>query len=386
MEKVISFLEEQINESLIQVVLSNSRNKENISKMKLHPVIIKGEAGFQIERYVGTKVLHENVGKEAAVQAILEALDRDFKQLELDSANCRGTALIGKRGTVSLKIKKKNAPDANKTIPEHNRRKDYILPEGIPVPFLIDLGVQTKDGKIIHAKYDKFRQINRFLEFVRDVLPALPKDRTVSILDFGCGKSYLTFALYYYLKILNHYDIDVVGLDLKEDVIASCNQLKEKYGYHNLTFLKGDIREYDEKEQVDMVVTLHACDTATDYALYKAITWNAKVILSVPCCQHELNKQINSRLLQPVLKYGLLKERLSALFTDGIRANLLEQAGYETQILEFIDMEHTPKNILIRAIRKNGFQKRKKDELEELIRELQGELTLEKLLKDKEGF
>ncbi len=386
MEKVISFLEEQINESLIQVVLSNSRNKENISKMKLHPVIIKGEEGFQIERYIGTKVLHENVGKEAAVQAILEALNRDFKQLELDSANCRGTVLIGKRGTVSLKIKKKNAPDDNKRIPEHNRRKDYILPEGIPVPFLIDLGVQAKDGKIIHARYDKFRQINRFLEFVRDVLPALPKDRTVSILDFGCGKSYLTFALYYYLKILNHYDIDVVGLDLKEDVIASCNQLKEKYGYHNLTFLKGDIREYDEKEQVDMVVTLHACDTATDYALYKAITWNAKVILSVPCCQHELNKQINSRLLQPVLKYGLLKERLSALFTDGIRANMLEQAGYETQILEFIDMEHTPKNILIRAIRKNGFQKRKKEELKELIRELQGELTLEKLLKDKEGF
>lgn len=285
-----------------------------------------------------------------------------------------------------MKIKKKNTPDDNKMIPEHNRRKHYILPEGLPVPFLIDLGVQTKDGKIIHAKYDKFRQINRFLEFVRDVLPALPKDRKVSILDFGCGKSYLTFALYYYLKILNHYDIDVVGLDLKEDVIDSCNQLKEKYGYHNLTFLKGDIREYDEKEQVDMVVTLHACDTATDYALYKAITWNAKVILSVPCCQHELNKQINSRLLQPVLKYGILKERMSALFTDGIRANLLEQAGYETQILEFIDMEHTPKNILIRAIRKNGFQKRKKDELEELIRELHGELTLEKLLKGKEGF
>ena len=295
--------------------------------------------------------------------------------------------LWGEGGVIlSLKRKKKNSPDGNKIMPEHNRRKDYILPEGTPVPFLIDLGVQTKDGKIIHAKYDKFRQINRFLEFVRDVLPALPKDRKVSILDFGCGKSYLTFALYYYLKILNRYDIDVVGLDLKEDVIDSCNQLKEKYGYHNLTFLKGDIREYDEKEQVDMVVTLHACDTATDYALYKAITWNAKVILSVPCCQHELNKQIDSRLLQPVLKYGILKERMSALFTDGIRANLLEQAGYETQLLEFIDMEHTPKNILIRAIRKNGFQKRKKDELEELIKDLQGELTLEKLLKGKEGF
>ena len=249
----------------------------------------------------------------------------------------------------------------------------------------MDLGVQTKEGKIIHAKYDKFKQINRFLEFVQDILPALPQDRKISILDFGCGKSYLTFALYYYLKILNHYQVDVVGLDLKEDVIDNCNRLKEKYGYDDLMFLKGDIKEYNDKEQVDMVVTLHACDTATDYALYKAITWNAKVILSVPCCQHELNKQIDSRLLQPVLKYGLLKERMSALLTDGIRANLLEKAGYETQILEFIDMEHTPKNILIRAVKKDGFRKKIGTELNELTTAIHGELTLEKLLNSK-GF
>ena len=178
----------------------------------------------------------------------------------------------------------------------------------------------------------------------------------------------------------------MIGLDLKEDVIDACNQLKEKYDYHDLMCLKGDIKEYNDMEQVDMVVTLHACDTATDYALFKAITWNARVILSVPCCQHELNKQIDSRLLQPVLKYGLLRERISALLTDGIRANLLERAGYETQLLEFIDMEHTPKNILIRAMKKDGFQKRQQNELEELIGELQGELTLERLLKSKEGF
>lgn len=386
MEKVISFLEEHINESLKQVILSNSRNKDAITKMKLHPVMIKEELWFQIEKYMGTKVFHENVQKEAAVQAIVETLGKEFGQLELEDANLRGTVLVGKRGTVSLKIKRKNVPEKKKEVPKHNRQKQYILQEGIPVPFLIDLGVQTREGKVIHAKYDKFRQINRFLEFVRDVLPVLPKDRKLSILDFGCGKSYLTFALYYYLKILNHYDIDVVGLDLKEDVIADCNRLKDKYGYHDLMFLKGDIREYDEKEQVDMVVTLHACDTATDYALYKAITWKARVILSVPCCQHELNRQIDSRLLQPVLKYGLLKERMSALLTDGIRANLLERAGYETQILEFIDMEHTPKNILIRAIKKNGFQRRHQNELGELTKELQGELTLERLLKEKEGF
>ena len=200
MEKVISFLEEHINESLKQVILSNSRNKDAIMKMKLHPVMIKEELWFQIEKYMGTKVFHENVQKEAAVQAIVEALGKEFGQLELESANLRGTVLVGKRGTVSLKIKRKNVPEEKKEVPKHNRQKQYILQEGIPVPFLIDLGVQTKEGKVIHAKYDKFRQINRFLEFVRDVLPVLPKDRKLSILDFGCGKSYLTFALYYYLK------------------------------------------------------------------------------------------------------------------------------------------------------------------------------------------
>lgn len=385
MEKVIEFLNEHIDENLYQVILSNPRNKEKISKLKIRPVKVKDSLRYQAERYVGTKVLHENLRKEDAVQTILDTLGKDFGQMELDSANLLGIVLVSKKGKVTLKIKKKTATETAGKVLDHNRRKHYILQEGIPVPFLVDLGVQTKEGKIIHAKYDKFKQINRFLEFVQDILPALPQDRKISILDFGCGKSYLTFALYYYLKILNHYQVDVVGLDLKEDVIDNCNRLKEKYGYDDLMFLKGDIKEYNDKEQVDMVVTLHACDTATDYALYKAITWNAKVILSVPCCQHELNKQIDSRLLQPVLKYGLLKERMSALLTDGIRANLLEKAGYETQILEFIDMEHTPKNILIRAVKKEGFRKKTGTELNELTTAIHGELTLEKLLNSK-GF
>ena len=233
----------------------------------------------------------------------------------------------------------------------HNRKKHYILEEGIPVPFLIDLGVQTAEGRIVHARYDKFRQINRFLEFVQDILPQMEKGRELTILDFGCGKSYLTFALYYYLKILNGYDIRVIGLDLKEDVIARCNALAEKYGYDKLTFLTGDIADYEGVSKVDMVVTLHACDTATDYALEKALEWDAKVILSVPCCQHELNKQMENEILKPVLKYGLIKERIAALVTDALRAGRLEEAGYQVQILEFIDMEHTPKNILIRAVK-----------------------------------
>ena len=205
------------------------------------------------------------------------------------------------------------------------------------VPFLRDLGVMTADGKIVHAKFDKFRQINRFLEFVEDVLPQLPKDREVTILDFGCGKSYLTFAMYYYLHELKKYDVCMIGLDLKTDVIRHCNELSEKYGYEKLKFLEGNIADYTGASEVDMVVTLHACDTATDFALEKAVGWNAKVILSVPCCQHEVNRQIASDTLKPVLKYGLLKERFAAIVTDGLRAEYLESVGYDVQILEFID-------------------------------------------------
>ena len=212
---------------------------------------------------------------------------------------------------------------------------------------------------------------------MQDILPQMEKGRELTILDFGCGKSYLTFALYYYLKILNGYDIRVIGLDLKEDVIARCNALAEKYGYDKLTFLTGDIADYEGVSKVDMVVTLHACDTATDYALAKAVKWGAKVILSVPCCQHEINKQIQNDLLSPVLQYGLLKERMSALLTDGIRAKLLENAGYETQILEFIDMEHTPKNVLIRAV-KEGKGKKNGKKLQEMMDFLHVENTLAK--------
>ena len=265
----------------------------------------------------------------------------------------------------------------------HNRTKKYVLQEGVPVPFLVDLGVMTAEGKVVKSRYDKFRQINRFLEFIEDVLPNLDPNRTNTIIDFGCGKSYLTFAMYYYLHVLKKYSIRVIGLDLKKDVIALCNRLSKKFGFENLTFLHGDIAGYEGVDQVDMVVTLHACDTATDYALAKAVKWGAKVILSVPCCQHEINKQIQNDLLSPVLQYGLLKERMSALLTDGIRGQLLEMSGYRTQILEFIDMEHTPKNIMIRAIR----QGKKADgaALETMMKELHVKPTLYGLLVGEEA-
>ena len=247
----------------------------------------------------------------------------------------------------------------------------------------MDLGVQTKDGKIINGKYDKFRQINRFLEFIRDILPALPKERRISVVDFGCGKSYLTFAIYYYLKIMNGLDVEITGLDLKADVIEKCNRLKEKYGYDDLRFLTGDIGTYEGKSRVDMVVTLHACDTATDYALAKAVKWNAGVILSVPCCQHELNWQIHCEPLESVFKHGLLKERISALLTDGIRAALLEEAGYEVQVMEFINMEHTPKNILLRCVKNTRMKPKGNKNPEELSAFLNVQPTLQKLLKNQ---
>ena len=233
--------------------------------------------------------------------------------------------LVGKEGNVTVR-KKQTREGATSKAPvlEHNRKKQYILEEGVPVGFLQDLGVQTADGRIVRERYDKFKQINRFLEFVEDILPALPKDRTVRIIDFGCGKSYLTFAMYYYLKTVKAYDVDIIGLDLKTDVIAKCNALRDKYGYDGLKFFQGDIKDYEGAESVDMVVTLHACDTATDYALHKAVLWDASVILSVPCCQHEMNRQLNCKPLEDLFAYGLIRERTAALFTDAIRAQIME--------------------------------------------------------------
>ncbi|MBO6015777.1 MAG: SAM-dependent methyltransferase [Lachnospiraceae bacterium] len=406
MQKVISLLEEQLTEELGQIVLSDQRVKSDKFKVKVRPVVIGEELRFQFTSYIGTKVMHENLAKQEAVSKITALLENEFKQMQLASTSVDASVLVSKKGKVTCKVRPlqkesgnggvsgggptdmnstNDGGDMHSDIREqlsHNRSKNYILKEGEPVPFLIDLGVQTKEGKIVKSKYDKFRQINRFLEFLEDIANELPKDRTVSILDFGCGKSYLTFAMYYYLKIKRNYDIDVVGLDLKKDVIAECNRLRDKYGYEKLHFLCGDIKEYREKEQVDMVVTLHACDTATDYALLKAVQWNAKVILSVPCCQHEINRQIQNEMLAPILKYGLLKERISALITDGIRANLLEELGYRTQILEFIDLENTPKNILIRAVKSDKMKRRSADAVSGLLEQLHTSQSLYTLLEN----
>lgn len=383
MKELVEFLEEFISERLIRIIISGARNAGEVSKVRIRPVLLKGEIKYQCSETHGTKELHKNYDKRQLISRIEQWMEKDFRQLQLESQNGTGSVLVSKKGKMTVRYKRSQNCAGTSAVLTHNRKKRYILEEGIPVDFLVDLGVMTPEGKVIRAKYDKFRQINRFLEFIEDILPQLARDREVTILDFGCGKSYLTFAMYYYLKSLKGYDVNIIGLDLKTDVIMHCNELAEQYGYEKLKFLQGDIASYTGTDHVDMVVTLHACDTATDYALAKAVAWGAQVILSVPCCQHELNGQIKNEMLSPVFSYGILKERMAALITDGLRAQLLTEAGYDTQILEFIDMQHTPKNLLIRAVRSG--KRKKNKELETCMQALHVTPTLKTLLDEQEA-
>ena len=493
-------LADHLDEELLQLLLSDPRDKEKHQKVKVRPLLLKGQLVFQMEEFIGKQVFHKNLSAGEAAAALTALLREDFGRCEIWSEKGWAQALVSRKGKVTVKRKPKarragagenagaagipriaggaqgSGPEKCRTAPDpaaggeqasgpekrgtalgpaaggeqasgpekrgtapgpavggvqasepekrrtapgpaaggvqasgaekirarsagamqpagmrptgslqlaerlaHNRKKTYILQESHPVPFLRDLGVMTETGKVVRAKYDKFRQINRFLEFIEDILPQLSKDRENVIIDFGCGKSYLTFAMYHYLTLIKSYPVRVIGLDLKQEVIDHCNALSRKYGFDHLQFYHGDIASYEGVDQVDMVVTLHACDTATDYALAKAVAWKAKVILSVPCCQHEWNKQMKNALMEPILRYGILKERIAALYTDGLRAELLEHAGYRTQVLEFIDMEHTPKNILIRAVRQ-GRPKDNEEEIRKLLAFWEVEPTLAKLL------
>ena len=359
-----------LNESLERILMSNPTDSGKISRSRIRPLLMKGRLVFQAEEQAGKQAFHRNLDRDEAADYGTGLLDGSFRQAEIASGLGKALILVSRKGKVTVKVKQNPRParilsagnlasrePERAVLLSHNRKKHYILEEGIPVPFLVDLGVMTKEGRVVNSRYDKYRQINRFLEFIEDILPNLDQDRESTIIDFGCGKSYLTFAMYYYLKELKGYPVRIIGLDLKEDVIEHCSRLGRQYGYDGLSFCHGDIASFEGVEKVDMVVTLHACDLATDYALEKAVNWGARVILSVPCCQHELNGQMENSLLRPVLQYGLIKERMAALYTDAIRAQVLEYRGYRTQILEFIDMEHTPKNILIRAVR----QGRKRD-------------------------
>lgn len=370
-----------ISDKLIDMVISGQKNKseDKAVKVRIRPVILKNEIEYQVSEFVGRKVLHSNHSAADVKKKIIDYMTEDFKQAQINMTDAAATILSSKSKTLTCKYKKAGQLKVQRDL-SHNRTKKYIIQEGKSVAFMIDLGVMGQDGKIIRTRYDKFRQINRFLEYIEDILPKLDKERELTIIDFGCGKSYLTFAMYYYLKELKGYNIRIIGLDLKADVIEHCNELRTRYGYDKLDFYVGDIATYKDVDKVDMVVTLHACDIATDYALAKAVKWGAEVILSVPCCQHEANRTIKSDILSPVMDYGILKERMAAIVTDAARAKLLTANGYDTQILEFIDMEHTPKNLLIRAVKSGKEDLSAREKTKDMLEALNLELTIDKLI------
>ena len=347
-ETAISDLTKRMTDgSFVRATFSQPRSKaDGLLRVKAKPIELKGELDIQFEEQFERVLKHHNISFDG-LETFLTTLLMSFRQVQAEFTG----ETIQIQLTKKFKLSWKSSITESTRIADlsHNRKKNYLLEEGTPYPFLIRLGVQSADGKVKKQKHDKFRQINRFIEFIDDSLVHLPKDRTVRILDFGSGKSYLTFALYHYLHIEKGLDIHVTGLDLKKEVIEECSEIARDLEYEHLEFLVGDINDYEGETAVDMVVTLHACNTATDMALARAVRWGASVILSVPCCQHELFNQIQSPALDVMLQHGLMKERFAALATDSLRAELLTLAGYETQLLEFIDMEHTPKNILIRA-------------------------------------
>ncbi|XCP85211.1 SAM-dependent methyltransferase [Roseburia hominis] len=382
MQQLKDCLKENLNIDFISAIISGPRDKGGNQKIKIRPVMKGEEFLFQCEEYRNNQAFHRNLTADEAGEYIVQMLP-GFRQMQMETTKQRIQVLVSKKGKVTIQ-KKRQSGEVKRADLSHNRSKKYILEEGTQVPFLQDLRVMTQEGKIVRTKFDKFRQINRFLEFIEDILPQLPREREVTILDFGCGKSYLTFAMYYYLHELKGYDIRIIGLDLKTDVIRHCNELAVKYGYEKLKFLEGNIADYTGSDEVDMVVTLHACDTATDFALAKAVGWKAKVILSVPCCQHELNRQMENEVLAPLFSYGLIKERMAALVTDAMRAEYLKREGYDTQILEFIDMEHTPKNILIRAVY-TGKMGKNSEQIEACRKMLHIDPTLGRLLAGMPG-
>ena len=378
MNELQQYLELIFKTDIRKLIISNPVKKaEEYKKI----IIENKETTYQISKYTEKQVFHENVLKEALLDKCMELIQGRYRQVNGISDGTEHIILISKKGSCNYKVKK-TATDKvvlSQKQATHNRKKNYILEEGMNIEPLVDMGVFTKDGKVVNAMYDKYKQINRFIEIIDDEVSELKVD-TLNVIDFGCGKSYLTFVVYYYLTEVMHLTVNMIGLDLKEDVIHKCNQAAQKYNYEGLKFEVGDVNGFTAPFDVDMVITLHACDTATDYALYNAIQWKAKMIFSVPCCQHELNKQIKPETMTIMSRYGIIKERFSALATDAIRGNLLEYCGYKTQLLEFIDFDHTPKNILIRAVRRPIIPKQVREKVLKEVRELMKEFGFEPTL------
>ena len=379
MQALKEIIQKIVNDGAFKITVSNPIS--NSQEYKKIVAELKGDKYF-VSKYTEKQVFHESADLVNTVFLLIGLTYGFFKQINALTASNEHIVLISKKGNCTYK-KKSNASIVASKNDTHNRKKNYILEEGKTILPLIDMGIFTSDGKIINSMYSKYKQINRFLEIIDDEISKSGLSH-LNVIDFGCGKSYLTFILYYYLTEIKRIGVNMIGLDLKADVIEKCNLAANKYGYDNLKFELGDINGYNAPFDVDVVVTLHACNTATDYALFNAINWNAKYIFSVPCCQHELNSQIAPKNLSLLSRYGIIQERFCALATDAIRANLLEYCGYKTQLLEFIDFDHTPKNILIRAVKKSGSTKEHIDlmlkETDALINEFSFKPTLYNLL------
>ncbi len=380
MSELQTFLDTIFGDNPSRIIISKPPKGSEYRKACL----LKKAGGYQLEKYTEKQVFHENLTADAAASRCADFFGEGYGQLNAYGDNYEYALSVTKKGKVLFNRKKASAEAAADS--SHNRRKNYIIAEDKPFPALVDMGVFTKEGKVAKPMYDKFRQINRFTEIIDDAVRERGlSGKRLKIVDFGCGKSYLTFVLYHYFTEILGAEVDMLGLDLKADVIEKCNAAAKRYGYENLRFEMGDISGASVQGKVDMVVTLHACDTATDFALNNAVMRNADMIFSVPCCQHELNSQMKSDKLSLLTRYGIIKERTAALCTDAIRANLLEYCGYRTQLLEFVDFEHTPKNILIRAVKRNGSPRGREQYLEEaesLMREFSFEPTLYRLLKE----
>ncbi len=356
---------------------------DTYNKGKITLMDIAGEIKYQLELFTAKQAFHQNISLSDIEEKIEELLTSQFKQFNFTTSTHSYSLKVTKKGKL-LSNKKKLAQAIESTPKSHNRQKEYLLKEGSVIPPLVDLGVFTKEGKVVNSMQDKYRQINRFIEFVEDVIKEKNYE-SLNILDFGCGKSYLTFILYYYLTYVKEIPTTIIGLDLKEDVIDKCNKIAKGYGYDKLSFACGDIAQYKDSSNIDMVITLHACDTATDYALYHAVNLGAEIIMSVPCCQHEVNAQIKGSVNSIFTRYGLVKERMSSLATDSIRGNLLQLAGYHTQLMEFVDISHSPKNILIRAVKGEVVAEKSqlRAEIDEFCSYYKVEPTLKKLFTEK---
>ncbi len=370
----------RIFENAVQkMVISKPANKQ--SEYKKITVVLMPKF-YQIAKYTEKQVFHENVQPDKIAGRCIELMAENFQQLNAWTDDKEIYITVSKKGKIFYKEKKTEVRQPCQ-VNTHNRQKQYLLPEGQIIEPLVDMGIFTKDGKVVQSMYDKYKQINRIIEMIDDSIRQ-HNYKKLNIIDFGCGKSYLTFIVYYYLTVIRSIDATIIGLDLKKDVIEKCNKAAQKYGYGNLRFELGDINGFKCPFDVDMVITLHACDTATDYALYNAVSWGAKMIFSVPCCQHELNKQISTDSLSLLTRYGIIQERFSALLTDAVRGNLLEYCGYKTQLLEFIDFAHTPKNILIRAVYNPQQTKKAKEkalaEVKSAVKEFNVNPTLYNLL------